>query len=67
VDALARLQLARSLAASGDLPRARASCEDFLTLWKQADTDVPLLKQAQTEAAKLQKRTKDDLPTVARR
>jgi tetratricopeptide (TPR) repeat protein len=53
VDALARLQLARALAASGDLPRARASYEDFLTLWKQADTDVPLLKQAQAEAAKL--------------
>jgi tetratricopeptide (TPR) repeat protein len=53
IDALARLQLARALAASGDLPRARASYEDFLTLWKQADTDVPLLKQAQAEAAKL--------------
>jgi eukaryotic-like serine/threonine-protein kinase len=53
IDALARVQLARALAASGDLPRARASYEDFLTLWKQADTDVPLLKQAQAEAAKL--------------
>ncbi len=53
IDAVARLQLARALAASGDLPRARASYEDFLTLWKQADTDVPLLKQAQAEAAKL--------------
>ncbi len=53
VDALARLQLARALAASGDLPRARASYDDFLTLWKQADPDVPILKQAQTEAANL--------------
>ena len=53
IDALARVQLARALAASGDLPRARASYEDFLTLWKQADPDVPLLKQAQAEAAKL--------------
>ena len=53
VDALARVQLARALAASGDIPRARAGYEDFLTLWKQADTDVPLLKQAQAEAAKL--------------
>jgi tetratricopeptide (TPR) repeat protein len=53
IDALARVQLARALAASGDLARARASYEDFLTLWKQADTDVPLLKQAQAEAAKL--------------
>ena len=53
VDALARLQLARALAASGDIPRARAAYQDFLTLWKQADPDVPLLKQAQAEAAKL--------------
>ena len=53
IDALARVQLARALAASGDFPLARASYEDFLTLWKQADTDVPLLKQAQAEAAKL--------------
>ena len=34
--------------------RARAAYQDFLTLWKQADPDVPLLKQAQAEAAKLQ-------------
>jgi eukaryotic-like serine/threonine-protein kinase len=53
VDALARLQLARALAASGDPARARVAYQDFLTLWKQADADVPLLKQAQAEAAKL--------------
>ena len=54
IDAVARLQLARALAASEDTAGARAAYQDFLTLWKQADTDVPLLKQAQTEAAKLQ-------------
>ena len=53
IDAVARLQLARALVASGDTARARVAYEDFLTLWKQADTDVPLLKQAQAEAAKL--------------
>jgi tetratricopeptide (TPR) repeat protein len=53
VGALARLQLARALTASGDIPRARAAYQDFLTLWKNADPDVPLLKQAQAEAAKL--------------
>ena len=53
IDAVARLQLARALAASGDTAGARAAYQDFLTLWKQADTDVPLLKQAQAEAAKL--------------
>jgi tetratricopeptide (TPR) repeat protein len=51
IDAIARLQLARALAASGDMPSARAAYQDFLTLWKQADPDVPLLKQAQAEAA----------------
>jgi len=39
--------------ASGDTARARVTYQDFLTLWKQADTDVPLLKQAQAEAASL--------------
>jgi tetratricopeptide (TPR) repeat protein/predicted Ser/Thr protein kinase len=53
VDAVARLQLARALAASGDTARAREAYQDFLTLWKQADQDVPLLKQAQAEAASL--------------
>ena len=54
IDAVARLQLARALAASEDnTAGARAAYQDFLTLWKQADTDVPLLKQAQTEAATL--------------
>jgi tetratricopeptide (TPR) repeat protein len=53
IDAVARLQLARALAASGDTAGARAAYQDFLTLWKQADTEVPLLKQAQAEVAKL--------------
>ena len=53
IDALARLHLARALVASGDTARARVAYEDFLTLWKQADADIPLLKRAQAEAAKL--------------
>jgi tetratricopeptide (TPR) repeat protein len=53
VDAVARLQLARALLASGDSAGARAAYQDFLTLWKDADADVPLLKQAQAEAAEL--------------
>jgi eukaryotic-like serine/threonine-protein kinase len=53
VDAVARLQLARALAASGDTAGARVAYQDFLTLWKQADSDIPLLKQAQAEAARL--------------
>jgi serine/threonine protein kinase/tetratricopeptide (TPR) repeat protein len=55
VGAMARMQLGRALAASGDLARARASYEDFLTLWRHADADVPILKQAQAEAEKLRR------------
>jgi tetratricopeptide (TPR) repeat protein len=53
VDAVARLQLARALVASGDTPRGRVAYEDFLTHWKDADTDAPLLKQAQAEAGRI--------------
>jgi hypothetical protein len=38
----------------GDTAKAKAAYQDFLTLWKDADTDVPLLKQAKMEYAKLQ-------------
>jgi cytochrome c-type biogenesis protein CcmH/NrfG len=53
MDAVARLQLARALVASDDTAGARAAYQDFLSLWKQADPDLPLLKQAQAEAARL--------------
>jgi len=52
--ALARLGLARAYALQGDKARARATYQDFLTLWKDADFDVPILKQAKMEYAKLQ-------------
>ncbi|MBZ5719876.1 MAG: protein kinase [Acidobacteriia bacterium] len=52
--ALARLGLARAYALQGDTAKARAAYQDFLTLWKDADPDVPILKQAKTEYAKLQ-------------
>ncbi|MGA8596835.1 MAG: winged helix-turn-helix domain-containing protein [Bryobacteraceae bacterium] len=52
VGALAHLQLARALAASGDADKARAAYQDFLTIWKDADLDVPVLKQAKSEYAK---------------
>ena len=34
--------------------RAKAACQDFLALWKDADPDIPILKQAKAEYAKLQ-------------
>jgi tetratricopeptide (TPR) repeat protein len=51
--ALARLGLARAYALQGDSAKARAAYQDFLTLWKNADPDIPILKQAKAEYAKL--------------
>jgi hypothetical protein len=47
------LQLARAQAMSGDKPAARRSYQDFLELWRQADAELPLLKEAQAEYQKL--------------
>ena len=47
--ALARLGLARAYALQGDTAKARTAYKDFLTLWKDADPDAPILKEAQTE------------------
>jgi eukaryotic-like serine/threonine-protein kinase len=54
VGALAHLQLGRAYALSGDRTRAKAGYEDFLTLWKDADPDIPILRDAKAEYAKLQ-------------
>jgi DNA-binding winged helix-turn-helix (wHTH) protein/tetratricopeptide (TPR) repeat protein len=52
--ALARLGLARAYALQGDKAKARAAYQNFLTLWKDADPDIPILKEAKAEYAKLQ-------------
>ena len=54
IGALAHLQLGRALAVSGDKTRAKAAYQDFLTLWIAADSDIPILKKAKSEYAKLQ-------------
>ena len=54
VGAMARLQLARAYAISGDKAKAKTAYQELLTLWKDADTDIPILKQAKMEYAKLQ-------------
>jgi serine/threonine protein kinase/tetratricopeptide (TPR) repeat protein len=51
--ALSRLGLARAYASSGDTVKAKASYQDFLKLWSDADPDIPVLKQARAEYAKL--------------
>jgi eukaryotic-like serine/threonine-protein kinase len=54
IGALAHLQIGRAYAMQGDAIRARAAYQDFLLLWKDADPDIPILKQAKAEYAKLQ-------------
>jgi eukaryotic-like serine/threonine-protein kinase len=54
IGALAHLQLGRAYAMQGDTAKAKAAYQDFLTLWKDADPDIPILKQAKAEYAKLQ-------------
>jgi len=51
---LARLGAARAYAIQGDATKARTAYQDFFALWKDADPDIPVLKQAQVEYAKLQ-------------
>jgi len=53
VVAMARLQLGRAWAMAGDTSKAKAAYQDFLTLWNKADQEVPVLKQAKAEVAKL--------------
>jgi hypothetical protein len=50
---LSYLGLARASALAGDAAKAGRAYQDFLTLWKDADPGVPILKQAQAEYAKL--------------
>ena len=51
--ALARLQIARAYAMQGDTAKAKVAYQDFLTLWKDADPDIPVLIAAKAEYAKL--------------
>jgi len=54
VGSLAHLGLARAYALSGDEAKAKAAYQEFFTLWKDADPDVPILKRAKAEYAKLE-------------
>ena len=51
---LAHLGLGRAYAVSGDKRKAMGAYQDFFTLWKDADPDILILKQAKAEYAKLQ-------------
>jgi tetratricopeptide (TPR) repeat protein len=50
---LARIGLARAYVLQGDTAKARAAYQDFFTLWKGADPDIPVLKEAKAEYEKL--------------
>jgi len=54
IGALAHLGLGRAYVLQGDTVKAKAAYEDFLTLWKDADPDIPVLQQAKAEYARLQ-------------
>jgi DNA-binding winged helix-turn-helix (wHTH) protein len=51
IGALAHLQLGRAYALSGDKTKAKSAYQDLLTLWKEADPDIPILQQAKAEYA----------------
>jgi hypothetical protein len=53
MDAMARLQLARALALSGEKVAAKRAYADLLTLWKNADSDIPIVRETQAEYARL--------------
>jgi hypothetical protein len=54
IGVLAHLQLGRAYAMQGDTAKTRATYQDFLTLWNDADRDIPIIKQAKSEYTKLQ-------------
>jgi eukaryotic-like serine/threonine-protein kinase len=54
IGALAHLQLGRAYTLSGDKIKAKDAYRDFLNLWKDADSDIPILKQAKAEYTRLQ-------------
>ncbi len=54
VGAVARLQLGRTFGLTGEGAKSKAAYQDFLSLWRDADPDIPILRQAKAEYAKLQ-------------
>jgi eukaryotic-like serine/threonine-protein kinase len=54
IGALAHLGLGRAYTLSGEKAKAQTAYQDFLALWKDADPDIPILKEAKAEYAKLQ-------------
>ena len=53
IGALAHLGMGRAFALSGDKTKAKTAYQEFLTLWKDADPDIPVFKEAKAEYVKL--------------
>ncbi len=53
IGALAHLQLGRAYSLTGDKIKAKSAYQDFLTLWKDADPDIPIFREAKQEYARL--------------
>ena len=53
IGALAHLQLGRAYSMQGDTAESRAAYQDFLTLWQDAEPDMPILQRAKAEYANL--------------
>jgi len=53
IGSLARLGLARAYVLQGETAKAGAAFDEFLTLWRDADSDIPMLREAKAEYAKL--------------
>jgi len=62
---LAHVGLGRANALQGDTAGARTAYQDFFRLWKDADPDIPFLKQAKAEYARLQQSPANTLPPDA--
>jgi tetratricopeptide (TPR) repeat protein len=54
IGAVSRWRLGQAYALSGDAQRSKAAYDDFLSLWKEADPDIPILKKVRSERATLQ-------------
>ena len=54
IGSLAHLQIGRAYQMAGETAKAKAGYQDFFTVWKDADPDIPILKEAKAEYAKLQ-------------
>jgi hypothetical protein len=64
---LAHLQIGRAYAMQGDIAKAKGAYQDFLTLWNDADPDIPILISAKAEYAKLNSSVNSELLTYPKK